>query len=356
MWKNLTLFGAAMLVTAVLAEVAIRLLDPALLREEDRIGLTTISAVRDESGAIRYPPHQSVRTAMLSGRKVLFDIRFRTNDRGLLDHRDYGAGRTNSQAWAFVGDSFAAGVGGDSPWIPRLRDEYGLEIYNLGIGATGIQQFPRILASEAKQLSFDEIVIIAISDDFFRPLWTPLTINDEVRICVEGEDKAHCSERPPIAFLIDPNLAESAVVTYADELRQRASYTRSTGSKLKQLLRQSHLLLFTKRLVEAIIIRQVLRSGELPKSLAALDKIRLDFPETRIRFIHVPDRYEAERKRYDFDPAAELEQRGIQYFDALSGCSLTPDHYLTGDQHPNQMGYEVLSRCVADYLELAKQH
>jgi len=352
MRKKLVLLGVAISVAALLGEIAVRVADPDLLREDDRVILMSVGIVQDEAGAIRYPPHRSVRSVLLSADGIDFDVRYPTNDLGLIDHRDYGSGSVDGRAWAFVGDSFAAGVEGGTPWIPKLRDDSGLEIYNLGMGATGIQQFAKTLLSERERLSFSDIVIVAISDDFFRPLWAPLVEGDELRICLEDEHAAQCRERRPIAFLIEPDLSETAILAHGDEVRQRAASARAVRSRLKQFLRSSRLLLFSKRLAEATAERNALRSAELIGNLAALDQIRLDFPESRIRFIQIPDKYEALRGRYDFDASAEVEQRGIDYFDALNGCEWSPDLYFPRDRHPNASGYVALAQCVAGYLEI----
>lgn len=341
-----------MVVAALLGEIMVRIVDPDLLLEDDRVILTSAGIEQDEAGAIHYLPHRSVRSVLLSVEGIEFDVRFPTNDLGLVDHRDYGTGRTDGRAWAFVGDSFAAGVEGGELWIPKLRDNSGLEIYNFGMGATGVKHFARILVSEARRLFFGDIVIIAISDDFYRPLWTPLVEGDEIRICPEGEETARCRERRPIAYLIDPDLADAALLARAEEVRRRASSARAISSRFRQTLKRSRLLLFSKRLAEATAERNAYRSAELLGNLAALDEIRDAFPEARIRFIQVPDKSEVLRERFDFDASAEVEQRGIDYFDALHGCQWNLELFGLRDRHPNAAGYEVLSHCVADFLEI----
>jgi len=352
MWKKMAASGIALFVALGVGEIVVRAVDPPLLWEDDRIILTSATIVQDEFGAIRHPPNRQVRSLVLSTDEIDFDVRFPTNDLGLIDHRDYGTNPDVSPSWAFVGDSFAAGVEGGEPWIPKMRDTYDLELYNLGIGATGVMHFARILASEADRLKFDEIVMIVISDDYFRPLWVPLTEGDELRICLEDEDPPACRQRRPIAYLIDPDLSESALLAHGEEVRQRSGAARTINNRLVQFLKQSKLLLYSKRLADAAGERRALRSAELTGNLAALDQIRRDFPEMRIRMVQVPDKHEASRGRYDFDSSEEVRGRGIEYFDALHGCQWPSSYYHPHDRHLNAIGYDALAECVAGYLDL----
>jgi hypothetical protein len=353
MWKKAGISGVALIVAFGLGEVAIRAVDPPLLWEDGRVILTSVGIVLDESGSVRYPPNRQVRSILLSDDGVDFDVRYATNDHGLIDHRDYGTNLGVSPSWAFVGDSFAAGVEGGEPWIPKLRDTYDLEIYNLGIGATGVLHFARILASKAETLAFDDIVIIAISDDFFRPLWTPLEVGDEIWICLDGEDPSTCRERRPIAYIIDPELSDSAVLAHGEAVSLRAGGARTPSKRVVQFLKNSRLLLFTKRLADAAGERRALRTAELVGNLAALETIRSDFPEANIRMIQVPDKHEARRGRYDFDASEEVRGRGIEYFDALNGCTWPPSFFHPRDRHLNAIGYDALAECVAEYLDLS---
>lgn len=353
MWKKAVMSGIALIVAFGLGEIAIRAVDPPLLWEDGRVILTSVGIVEDEFGSIRYPPNRQVRSILLSAHGADFDVRYATNDHGLIDHRDYGTNPGVSPSWAFVGDSFAAGVEGGEPWIPKLRDTYDLDIYNLGIGATGVMHFARILESEAETLAFDDIVIIAISDDFFRPLWSPLEEGDEIRICLDGEDQLTCRQRNPIAYLIEPELSDSAVLAHGEEVRGRAGGARTFSKRVVQFLKNSRLLLFTKRLADAAGERRALRTAELVGNLAALDTIRSNFPDANIRMIQVPDKHEARHGRYDFDASEEVRGRGIEYFDALSGCKWPASFYHPRDRHLNATGYDALAECVADYLDLS---
>ena len=86
---NLLLTALSLLVSFALAEVALRIAVPDLGRPDPRLLFSSDAPMRDELGAVRYRPHQSVRSVLLVGDEIEIDTTFRTNDLGLVDHRDY---------------------------------------------------------------------------------------------------------------------------------------------------------------------------------------------------------------------------------------------------------------------------
>lgn len=348
MRAELLLSGVALAVSFGLAECALRVATPELGRPDDRLLFTTEAPLRDEYGAIRHAPHRSVRSVLMYGDEFEIDTTFTTNDLGLVDHRDYLPAATASPRYAFVGDSYAAGVEGGRPWVPALRDRLGLQAYALGMGATGVLGFERMLQSISRWLSFTDVVFVAISDDFHRDLWRPLTRGDEIRLCAEAQSDAACAEHPPTAYLMRPDTSDADLVERARAIQAARASRRGF---MRSWLRESRLL----TLLRNAAVTQFPESGQrnlLDESRAALARVRSAYPDARIRFVHVPDRYETERGRYDLDVNQALAGTGIEYLPVLGTCPWSTENYFERDNHPDAAGYEALAQCVAGLLEL----
>src|SRR5262245_9096556 len=163
----------------------------------------TEGPLRDDFGAIRFAPHRMVRSVIVYGHELEVDTRFQTNDLGFVDYRDYLPPAATGARYLFVGDSYAAGLEGEQPWIPALRDRLGIQAYALGIGGIGVLGFERVLQSISRQLSFTDVVFVAISDDFYRPLWRPLVRGNGFWICPDTMSEQACAERwsPPVHLM-----------------------------------------------------------------------------------------------------------------------------------------------------------
>jgi hypothetical protein len=181
------------------------------VRVDDRVLFFSPGAWRaDPAGAIRYAPDREIRTAALYGSRVEYDVRFTTNDLGFIDVRDYGTRATRERAGgiAIVGDSFTAGFHGGNPWVPRLaerarRARPAARVYNLGVGATGIGDFRRLLKSVQGQIEFDRIAIVLISDDVTRPQWRPLEHEGRLHLCRVEDAPSKCASSRSRILLFD---------------------------------------------------------------------------------------------------------------------------------------------------------
>jgi hypothetical protein len=109
-------------------------------------------------------------------------------------------------------------------------------------------------------------------------------------------------------------------------------------------------LRLVKRVAVTVVGRR--RSAEMERNLAALAELRAALPEGRVRFVHVPDKFETARGRYDLDLQAAVEAAGIEYLPALERCTLTPGLYYARDNHLNRDGYRRLGECVGELLGL----
>ena len=345
--SHVWLLAASLCVAAGLAELIVRGLHPAVLELESRVFFTDTPFLHDERGT-HYPPNRAVRAAPVTREGLEWDARFTTNNLGFVDHRDYSEDGPAGPSLVFVGDSYAAGVEGGKPWIPDLRDTLGLRIYNLGMGATGVQHFERLIQGLPRWIAPTEIVVIAISDDFFRPLWRPLVSSGQIRLCAEQESDAVCGQRPVTAHLIEQDGQD--LVSRARQIRAEAApATRGTRSWLSS----SRLLVFVKRSVEQLWRRR-LRAAVFEENLRALRRIGAKHLGARVRLVHVPDKYELRLGRYEIDLAAEAKAARIEYIAVLGNCPLTPGDFFAHDDHPNAVGYRKLSDCVSRLLALGR--
>jgi hypothetical protein len=339
----------------VAAEAVARLVSPFPEKHEKHWMLSSPTFRADSHGAVRYVPNQTIRSVMLEDEDIVYDVRFRTNDLGFIDHEDYLAPAERDASgprYAFVGDSFTAGFHGGTPWVPALRDEArkikpGLEIYNFGVSGTGFEHFVRLLESAGAEVDFSEIVILAISYDFWRPYWTPLATDDALRFCGTDEPRAYClAAVRPVARIFNEALDQSEVKALVAGLAEApVSESRKPRDRLLEHSRLAALLFGQYRRLKLRLSRR--------KSLDRLADLRDRFPDKKIRFIHLPSMSELARGSYDLPLEGHIAELGIEYFPAMTACSWPEGMFFPSDGHPNAVGYEAIARCVSSHLGLA---
>jgi hypothetical protein len=345
--KNLLLFGVTLALALVLAEAGLRIFLPRLEPAEAPLLFISEGPVRDEVGAIRFPPHRMVRGVLIYGNEVEADTHFQTNDLGFVDDRDYLPTATTRVQYAFVGDSYSVGLAGDRPWIPLLRDRSGIQAYSFGMGGVGVLGFERVLQSVSRQLAFSDLVIVAISDDFYRPLWQPLVRGSGYWLCPDDMPDEACAQRwSPAMHLMRYDSTIADLMAQAHDIRREMAHKQGT---LRTWLRSWRLVQLA-RVAVAQQLRQPMRRAAFDASFEALARVRRAYPTSRIHFVHIPDRHETARGRYDIDLAALLPGAGIEYLPVLGTCPWSVQHFLPNDNHPNATGYEALAQCVTRML------
>jgi len=348
---------ASTVLSLVVAEGLARVLSP-FPEKYDRLWMLGSPTFQtDHGGAVRYVPNQTVRSVMIEDGNIVYDVRFPTNDLGFIDHEDYssdGERPTNARRLVFVGDSYTAGFHGGAPWVPALRDDArradpDLAIYNLGVSGSGFEQFFRLVQSASAELAFSEIVILAISDDFWRVFWTPLATDDAIRFCAEDKPPPVClATVSPVARVFDPAL---------DPTQLRAFAARFRGGQKKGPPRPRDRLIDNSRL--AALLYRHYRRFKLQRlsseSLEHLADLRKAFPDKTMRFIHLPSMRELGQGDYDLHPKDDLTEMGIQYFPAMTVCDWPEGMFIPEDGHPNAIGYAAISNCVGNHLGLVPQ-
>jgi hypothetical protein len=310
----------------------------------------------DSYGAVTFAQSTSIREVAIYNNHIEYDMFYITNNMGCVDSIDYQYDNERDivkSRYAFVGDSFTAGSGGYD-WVSVLRDKLissgkNVMIYNFGIPGTGLQHFLKLLQSTARVLEFTDIAIIAISDDMRRHYWLPLSENGRVYFCAISENKESClTNTHPIATIIDRDATQNETLNHVKQIEKQleTEHHHITKGPLGVLLRKSRLF----RLIVQFMNVSYTGLGKNDIDLTSLEKIKLRFPQSRIHFIHLPQKEEVVQGRYHLELKISVESLGIHYYDALSKCSWSNDMFLEHDGHPNISGYTNISQCLQTYL------
>jgi hypothetical protein len=321
----------------------------------------------DQRGAVRHIPNEKVRMVSIAEDTIEFDVSFQTNNLGFVDHRDYPVGANSRSHYAFVGDSFGYGMGAE-PWVPKLRDTLrgrgqDLEIYNLGVNGASIRHFQRLLSSVAAELPLTHIVLIAISNDFYRPWWVPIESPEGLRACLDPPD---CGNLRPPSPVIDYDETASALLARHRKLEAALARDQPVVDPLwKRALWRSQLYLLVRRGVRQVYQRFVPREPDrnpndlenpslLAPNLEALAGIRREFPELPITLAHFPQIDEVRTGRYDLELLQAASELGIDYFPALTRCSWSLEMYHAVNAHPNSVGYGNFAHCLSQHLLMSQ--
>ena len=299
----------------------------------------------DTNNAVRYMENENIRAVTVYNGSIEYDVTFPTNNLGFIDHKDYIINETPNgtrQYYGFVGNSFTAGIDGGEPWVPKLRDKLeslgaDTEIYNLGVGGTGIEHFYRLLNSVKGQIRLTHIVLLVISEDLRRKFWRPLVRQRQIRLCTETMDELTCAQRRPVARIIDYNSTSEELLTFARQIREQ---------ELFNPLRNSQLLRTGIRVMKS----RWQRIRERQNYLRHLKRIKKLFSTREVYLIHLPQRKEVLNGTYEIDLEEHVVSIGIKYFPALRGCKWSKEMFYSNNKHPNSFGYRTISNCVGRYL------
>jgi len=370
---NIILIIASFVFCLILAEIAIRVLFSKPEYSNRFLFWSSPHLILDKNGAVRYLPDDTVRKISVYGKKIEYDLIYHTNNMGFIDTVNYKSPldiNKTDRHFALVGDSITAGSGA-SAWVPILREQMqstynSVEFYNLGISGAGIEQFYKLLKSVSHDIEFTDIIIIAISNDFQRPMWRPLTTSSEIRFCPFEESDEVCSKRIPVARVVDFDITEEKVHELVENIismrieLEAAENINDDSTPFTWLVRNSRLLDLSYSLYHGLPlfaagerkqrVSAALKRIVVNKNIQVLEKIRDQFPAINIHFLHLPERHEVSSGSYDREIREHIEQLEIKYFPTLQQCNWSEDMFHLYDLHPNDKGYENITRCVKDYI------
>jgi hypothetical protein len=346
--SNILLIFLSLTLCFIVGELTIRLLRPVYTADRFLMFSSKTFSL-DSYGAVRYVPNETIRTLAVYNGKKEYDVRFPTNNMGFIDFIDYEYENAQEKKYyALVGDSFTAGTHGGEIWVPMLRKKIkgqNIEIYNLGVTGTGIEHFYKLLKSTIKQINITQIVVLALSSDFRRSFWYPVTDNDNIYFCPEDMQKSKCIEKSYVAKIISRDATDEEILKISKDISDDIK-------KLEKLniintLKKSHLLVSVVRMIK----NWTKNNDDILYSLRSLRNIKKTFPLAEVHFIHLPEKQEVKMNKYILDYIGEeIEKHGITYFPALRKCEWSLDMFFLNDSHPNKYGYENITQCVSDYL------
>ena len=344
---NTFLILISILIGIGVIEIAANLILGPIQQDNGVMFVSRNSYQSDGEGYVRYSPKSIIREVSIFGDKTEYDVKFKTNNFGFIDSKDYPLSARYRNI-AVVGDSFTSGHHGGAPWVPRLRERIkGINVYNFGINGTGIEQFTELLIKISKDLKFNEILIVAISHDSTRRKWRPVELKNKFYMCRLENEK--CLVKPimlPI-HIFGKNQTKSYIKETVD------NYYKTFRSKnlRKHLSRYTYI----GRLLHIRTWRKINRHGKLEPmpnfSVESLKKLRNYFKELPITLVHLPMKKEISNDTYSMDIQSVLAPLNIRYIDGLQTCNLTKNDYFSLDSHPNDKGYDKILDCVAEVLK-----
>ena len=217
------------------------------------------------------------------------------------------------------------------------------------MSGTGFRHFEKILRDLHGSFDFTKIFLIAISNDFERPHWYPMYEGDMIRFCDASVTKDACAKSPNVAQIIPIDLALREI--NKQYIPASTQWYRNTGIPWNtNVLTTSHLYNHSRHFKR----RQATPpQGKRINSdqIAVLRRIRSNFPDIEVHFIHLPQKAEVRSQQYSVDLESDLQNLDIQYFPALRDCKWHRRLYFTKDAHPNHHGYRRVAECVGGYLQ-----
>ena len=342
-----------------MGEVVVRVTHPR--PRHSGVAISSPHMVLDKNGAVRHIPNEKVRMVSILQDSIEFDVIYPTNRQGLIDHRDYPTLAASQRQYAFVGDSFTYGMGAD-PWVPALRDRLrarnsAVEIYNLGVNGASVLHFRALLSSVSSELPISHVVLIPISNDFFRPWWVPVANPDGTMMCW---DPPACAKVRPLYPIVDFDATPAEIVTWYRDLRSTLVAQRPVDPWWKRALWRSELYLMARRRIANLFDVSAVAAERDPYdledparlgiNLEALAGIRRDFPTLPITLAHFPQHNEVQTGRYHLDLADSASELNIDYFPALTRCAWSLEMYHSANLHPNEAGYRNFADCLWQHL------
>ncbi len=361
------ILGAALVLAIVIAEVVSRALFSDISFANRALYWNVPPLVLGAQDVVHYVPRQTIREVGIYNGQVEYDMHYKTNNLGLIDNIDYPENIPDGKSirMAVVGDSFTAGNGGFS-WVPALRDylenqSSSVAVYNLGVLGSGIETFEKNIRYFDQQLSFTDLVFIVISDDFFRLWWRPLTREDGIRLCPDGETEEICSKRRPFGHLFDPDMSASELLQVSNSrmLSEEARFNQVSAT-LPVVVRSSRFLSMLYRFFNNLPlfamaenrqqVGEILQHYLINRNLETLDRIASESRAARITLLQLPEREEVRSGAYRIPIGEKLTTSRIKYVSTIERCPWEVDWFHKYDTHPTEVGYRHILGCVSSIL------
>lgn len=330
---NLALqFGIACILTVLGLEIGARVLFPeqvaagrASVFGDERYGFVTKGSFVNKIGYVNFRPNSTIRVIayypVANGNVTPeYDCTYRSDTLGFVSNAaDY-----QSTDILLLGDSLAQGDGG-CEWLPRLDPVLRSRVYSTAAMGLGVLHWGHIVSDLRQLKKPDKILIVFITDDFFRTDWVYRPAQLE---CVEGRGDCSGSYWHPISG----DLSEAAA-------RIRAE--RTTPKGLSQFIR-SHLVA-TYGVYKILKDHRPEQGSIFKRSLAVMSGLAREH-DVKLLWVN-------ERSDVDLSSAqARALARGLSGLN-VSRCKIPSGDFMPRDPHPNAAGYDVLKACVEKLVE-----
>lgn len=270
-----------------------------------------------------------------------------------LETNQFGLTKTNSSRrdsydLLVLGDSFTEGQGG-CPWLTtESTANLGFSVLNGGLHGTGLVEFANMEGYLAARTEIRDVLILAISNDFFRApdsSWI-----EKAKPCLVG---GLCDERN-LWWSFDGEFTRANLERVGrDRVAQRYEAD-APSAKLLSLSEQLAWHSMSARLISTYIRLGVKRVASQSKNeeneakfesnMAALQSLREKFPH--LRLVLIPQRDEVGllggKNRKTRLVESRLGADNIPY----ERCELSTSDFMFIDGHPNRKGYDKLWRCA----------
>jgi hypothetical protein len=335
------------LVTLLLAEVILRFFFADYLYSGNGLRSLYYSSpnltISEDNRSVHYTPNTDIRSIAVYYNRIEYDTLHHANNLGFLSDRNYT--KESKPGIVFLGDSFTAGVGSTSPWIPKLDKKYpNINLYSFGVTGTGIPNFYRTLKTFQNDLNFDTIVIMSISDDLRRHQWYPFEQEGYLYFCYDKNVGKSCRKKQRIAKLIEKDVETSSL------LQPEEPYLFKAYQVIKKKLstpKQKQKLSEIARLRMLIPPNQHYNIDDVKRI-----KILANRTGKRVIFVHIPEKKEIQIGYYRCNIQEEMKKLGIDYYPLLHTHHFDLSMYHKHDGHPNDKGYAYIASIIKKILKL----
>jgi hypothetical protein len=295
----------------------------------------------------KYNPNSDIRSIATYQRLfsvgIEYDCTYHTNKFGFIDTGEI----TNYADFLVLGDSFTEGQGG-CPWLTKdtlLIDDHlsNFKLLNGGLQGVGILQFEQVLDYFEPEVSIENLIIIAISNDFKRGDASQWQTDSDCYLSgsCKKNDYWHYIPIDMSDEMILINSRERSYERGIDfiERFKRASFAYRLYSEYRVIFKN----IFDEKSIHVDDNLEPYRAN-----LAALERIKLRYPSLKI--ILVPQRDEVgflgQKNMDSLVIERYLESNNYQF----SWCDITSDDYFPLDGHPNDLGYKKLFGCLTETI------
>jgi hypothetical protein len=290
---------------------------------DQRISFISQGAFQNRAGYPAYRPDSEIREVAYypasNGTMTReYECTYRSDRLGFLSNSI----RYEEAEILLLGDSNAQGQGGCA-WLPRLGHDVRSRVYSAAVFGHGVKHWRNVLADLEKIRAPAKVLIIFITDDFFRTDWV---FDDAQLACISGHGDCHGMYWHPLSV----NMAEEAAERYA---RRNPN---SGAADLKALTKYH--LIATYTLFRMMVGHQQVERRAFGESLEIVATIAAKYP---LKLIWVNEHGEVAGP----GPRTRLLEQRLKGFD-VTRCSIPLQGFLPRDRHPNRQGYDVLKSCV----------